>query len=391
MQDFIYQSPTKIIFGKGARERVGCETAAFGKKALLHYGGGHLKKTGIYQKIADSLTAAGVTFAELPGAAPNPRLPLVHEGIRLCREEGVDFILAAGGGSVIDSAKAIAMGVPYGGDVWDFFEEKAEPACALPVGVVLTIAAAGSEASKGCVITNEATAQKLPVNYDGLRPKFAVMNPELTYTLPPYQTACGVADIMAHVMERYFTREPHVDLSDRLCEGVLKTVIETAPAALKRPDDYDARAEIMWAGTVAHNDLLGMGRIEDWASHRIEHELSAINDVAHGAGLAVIFPAWMKYVYKQNLPRFVQYAVRVWNAEQDYEDPEKTALAGIARTKAYFASLGLPVSLDEIGIGEAHYGRIAQNCKRNPDGNVGFFLPLKPEDIVRILEIAQHA
>lgn len=389
MQNFKFHSPTKIIFGKDAIGCVGSETAVYGKKVLLHYGSGHIKKTGLYQKITDGLKKAGIAFVELPGVVPNPRLPLVHEGIALCRREGVDFILAVGGGSVIDSAKTIAMGVPYGGDVWDFFEEKAEPKAALPLGAVLTIAAAGSEASRGCVISNEQTGQKLPVNFDGLRPKFAALNPELTFTLPPYQTACGAADIIAHVLERYFTNAAHVDLSDRLCEGTLKAVIENTPAALCKPDDYDARAEIMWAGTVAHNDLVGMGRIEDWASHRIEHELSAINDIAHGAGLAVIFPAWMRYVYQHNLPRFVQYAVRVWNVEQNFEDPEKTALEGIARTKAYFSSLGLPTSLGEIGLNETHYSRIAQNCKQNPDGGVGSFVTLTPDDIVEILKIAQ--
>jgi hypothetical protein len=389
MRDFTYQNATKIIFGKEALSRVGEQTACFGKKVLLHYGEGHIKKTGLYEKITDALKKSGVEWVELGGVMPNPRLSLVYEGIELCRREGVGFLLAVGGGSVIDSAKTIALGVPYGGDVWDFFMETAAPASALPLGVVLTIAAAGSEASKGCVITKEQTSQKLFVNFEGLRPRFAAMNPELTFTLPAYQTACGAADIMAHVLERYFTNEPDVELSDRLCEAALKTVITNTHVALERPGDYAARAEIMWAGTLAHNDLIGMGRVEDWASHRIEHELSAICDVAHGAGLAIVFPAWMQYVYKRNLPRFVQYAVRVWNVEQAFGDPEATALMGIARTKAFFASIGLPTSLSEIGIGEEKFGRIAKNCKRNPDGGVGSFVRLEEGDIVDILKITK--
>lgn len=389
MRDFAYHNTTKIIFGKDALSHVGHETAKCGKKVLLHYGSGHIKKTGLYQKITDALRSAGIDWVELGGVKPNPRLSLVYEGIKLCRAEGVDFILAVGGGSAIDSAKAIAMGVPYEGDVWDFFEEKAAPTAALPLGVVLTIAAAGSEASTGTVITNEQIGSKLPCGALILRPQFAAMNPELTYTLPAYQTACGAADIMAHVFERYFTNERNVDLSDRLCEAALKTMIVNTPIALLHPEDYNARAEIMWSGTIAHNDILGMGREEDWASHNIEHELSAINDVAHGAGLAIIFPAWMKYVYKQDLARFVQYAVRVWNVEQRFCDPEAVALEGIARTKAFFASLGLPTSLSEIGIGEEHFDHIAKSCKRGGDGTAGSFVKLKTEDIRGILEIAK--
>jgi len=389
MQDFTFQNTTKIVFGKKALECVGEETTACGKRVLLHYGSGHIKKTGLYDKIVASLKKAGISWVELGGVKPNPRLSLVQEGIELCRREGVDFLLAVGGGSVIDSAKTIALGAVYAGDVWDFFEEKAEPERALPVGVVLTIAAAGSESSKGCVISNEATGQKLFVNHEGLRPRFAVMDPALTSTLPPYQTACGAADIMAHVMERYFTQEPDVDFSDRLCEATLKSVVQNTPVALKKPDDYAARAEIMWAGTVAHNDLLGMGRIEDWASHNIEHELSAISDVAHGAGLAIVFPAWMKYVYKHNVARFVQFAVRVWNVEQRFDDPEATALEGIARTEAFFKSIGLPTRLGEIGIGADKFKGIGVSCKRNPDGAVGSFVKLSTKDIVNLLKLAE--
>ncbi|NLT98978.1 MAG: iron-containing alcohol dehydrogenase, partial [Christensenellaceae bacterium] len=328
-------------------------------------------------------------YVELPGVKTNPRLSLVREGIRLCREHGLNFILAVGGGSVIDSAKAIALGTVDDGDVWDFFEGLREATAALPVGVVLTIPATGSESSTGSVITNEETADKRAYDSELLRPKFALMNPELTYSLPPYQTACGASDIMAHIMERYFTRVKYVDLTDRLCEATLKTVIRNTPVVLETPEDYDARAEIMWAGSVAHNGLLGTGRIGDWASHMIEHELSAINDVAHGAGLAIIFPAWMRYVYKQDVSRFAQFAVRVWNIEMDFFDPEKTALAGIEAIKTFYKSIGLPTSLSEIGITPAHYERIATNCRRREGDTVGAFVPLRTDDIINILKLAQ--
>ena len=342
MINFDFLSPTKIIFGRGTESRVGEETAKYGKKVLFLYGGGSIKKTGLYDKVVQSLRESGVEFIELYGVQPNPRLSLVKEGIKICREKGIEFILAVGGGSVIDTAKAIGVGVPYDGDVWDFYVGKAVPVKSLPVGVVLTIAAAGSEASKSSVITNEDGWYKRGLNVEVIRPKFAIMNPELTFTLPPYQTACGTADIMAHIMERYFTNTPNVELTDRLCEGALKTVINNTLIALEEPDNYDARAEIMWAGTLAHNDLLSTGRIGDWTSHQIEHELSGIYDIAHGAGLAIVFPAWMKYVYKHNISRFAQFATRVWNVDYCFECPEKTALEGINRLQEYFRRIGLP-------------------------------------------------
>ncbi|MGI5849700.1 MAG: iron-containing alcohol dehydrogenase, partial [Christensenellales bacterium] len=329
MRDFRFLSPTQIIFGKNTQSAAGVETKKYGSKVLLHYGGGHIKKSGLYQQIIDSLNEAEVEYIELGGVQPNPRLGLVKQGVALCREKGVDFVLAVGGGSVIDSAKAIALGVLYDGDVWDFYSGKARPKETLPVGVVLTIPAAGSEASDSSVITNDGYKRGLTTNVQ--RARFAIMNPELSFTLPPYQTACGISDIMAHVMERYFTNVPNVELTDRLCEATLKTVINNAYIVMEQPDNYDARAEIMWAGTLAHNNLLSTGRIGDFASHQIEHELSAINDVAHGAGLSVIFPAWMKYVYKHDIARFTQFAVRVWNVEQSFSDPEKTVLEGIER------------------------------------------------------------
>ncbi len=342
MQNFVFQNATKIIFGKGVESETGKETALHSRNVLLHYGGGSIRKSGLYDRVCKSLKDAGVRFTELAGVQPNPRLGLVHEGIRICREKGIDFILAVGGGSVIDSAKAIAIGLPYSGDVWDFYARKATVTKSMPVGVVLTIPAAGSESSNGSVITREDGLYKRDAGGECMRPKFAVMNPELTFSLPPYQTACGGADIMAHVMERYFTRVPAVDFTDRLSEATLATIIRNVPIVLSRPDDYDARAEIMWAGTIAHNDLLGTGRIGDWGSHQIEHELSALYDVAHGAGLAVVFPAWMRHVYRNDVQRFAQFAVRVWGVGYDFEDPERTALEGIRRWKASSARSAFP-------------------------------------------------
>jgi len=353
---------------------------------LLHYGGGSVKKSGLLGRIAASLRAAGIEHVELGGVQPNPRLALVREGIRLCREKGIGFILAVGGGSVIDSAKAIAIGVPHPGDVWDFYLKKTPVKESLPVGVVLTIAAAGSEASNGSVITNEQGWYKKDAGGEAMRPKFAILNPELSFTLPPYQTACGGADIMAHVLERYFTREPAVDFTDRLCEATLQTIIEHLPLALAQPEHYDARAQIMWAGTVAHNDLLGTGRTGDWASQMIEHELSAIYDVAHGAGLAVIFPAWMRYVYRTDVPRFARFAVRVWGVQPRFDSPERTALEGIARTKAFFHESGLPTSLQELGAEEARIEEMAG--KATESGPLGSFQKLSTADVAAIYRLA---
>ncbi|NMB46565.1 MAG: iron-containing alcohol dehydrogenase [Firmicutes bacterium] len=389
MENFTFHSPTKIIFGKDTEQQVGTEAKRHATKVLLHYGGGSIKRSGLYQRVVESLHTADVDFVELGGVQPNPRLSLVRQGIQLCRDEGVDFILAVGGGSVIDSGKAIALGVPYDGDVWDFFEGKAEPATSLPVGVILTIPAAGSESSDSCVITNEDGWLKRGYSSQENRPVFAIMNPVLTFTLPPYQTASGAADIMAHVMERYFTNTPHVDYTDRLCEATLKTIIKHVPMVLLEPENYDARAEIMWASTLAHNNLLSTGRIGDWASHQIEHELSGIYDVAHGAGLAVVFPAWMKYVYRHNIDRFVQFAVRVWNVEQNFFEPEKTVLEGIRRMEEFFQSIGLPVTLEGLGIPDDRLEEMAAKCRKSPDGTVGNFVKLTSEDVLNILKLAK--
>ncbi|GAE29952.1 iron-containing alcohol dehydrogenase [Halalkalibacter hemicellulosilyticus] len=386
MQNFEFQNGTAIIFGKNQEQVVGKQTAAFGKKVLLHYGGGSIKKSGLYDRVVSSLKAEGIEVFELGGVKPNPRVDLVREGVSICKKEGIEFILAVGGGSVIDSAKAIAAGAYYDGDVWDYFIGKAEVDLCVPIGVVLTIPAAGSETSGGTVVTNEDGLYKRSTGHQNMRPQFAILNPELTYTLPAYQTACGLTDMMAHILERYFTNEQHVDLTDRLCEGTLRSIIANAHTVIDDPTNYDARAEIMWAGTIAHNDLLGTGRIGDWASHEIEHEISGIYDIAHGAGLAIIFPAWMKYVYKHNVNRFAQYANRVWDVEIDLNDLEKTALAGIKKTEDFFHSIGMPIRLTEVDIDRTHFDEMAKKATdRCPLGN---FVKLEANDVHKIYELA---
>lgn len=387
MDNFVFTNETKIIFGRGTEEQVGVETAAWGKKVLLHYGGGHIVRTGLKAKVEKSLQEAGVEYIELGGAQPNPRVSLVREGIELIRKHGIEFILAVGGGSAIDSAKAMALGALYDGDVWDFYIGKAEPKKAMPVGVVLTIPAAGSEASPSSVITNEDGWLKRSVDNVILRPRFAIMNPELTYTLPPYQTACGVADMMAHIMERYFTNTREVDLTDQLCEGALRSIIKYGPRALEEPENYEVRANIMWAGTIAHNDLLGTGRVGDWASHTIEHEISGIYDLAHGAGLAIVFPAWMKYVYKHDVQRFVQFAARVWGVDPDYHNPERTALEGIRRLEEFFKRMGLPVRLSDADIPGDRIAEMAAKCTNNDAHTVGNFVKLTQEDVLNIYKL----
>jgi len=384
MENFVFQNKTKIIFGRDTENRVGEETAAYAKKVLLHYGGGSIKKSGLYDRVAASLKKAGVEFVDLGGAQPNPRLSLVKEGIDICREHDIKFILAVGGGSAIDSAKAMAVGVPYGGDVWDFYTGKAVPEAAIDVATVLTIPAAGSEASPSSVITNAAGDLKRGLTNELIRPVFSILNPELTFTLPAYQTACGAADIMAHIMERYFTTTPSADFTDRLCEATMRAVINNAPVCVSDPKNYDARAEVMWAGCVAHNDILGTGRNQDWASHQIEHEISGIYDVAHGAGLAVVFPAWMKYVHMRgNIKRFVQFASRVWGVDIDFRDREKNALAGIAALEKFFVSIGLPIRLKDMNIKADRLEEMANKC-----GAAGGFVRLDKNDVLEILKLA---
>lgn len=387
MRNFRYYNPTEIIFGRGTHAAVGKYVKQYAKKVLLHYGGGSVKKNGILDTVIASLDAEGIAYTELGGVQPNPRLSLVYEGVRICKEQDIRFILAVGGGSVIDSAKAIALGACYEGDVWDFYTHKATPSAALAVGVVLTIPAAGSESSDGSVITNEETQQKYSAGSDLLYPRFAILNPELCYTLPTSQLAAGGADMMAHVMERYFSREPRTDLSDRLCEGTLRSLMLTLPMALEHPQDYDTWADIMWAGTVAHNGMIGKGRQEEWTCHGIEHELSAQYDIAHGAGLAIIFPAWMKYVYKAALPRFVQFAQRVMDVDMAQDAPEAIALEGIRRLEVFFQRIGAPVRLSQVGIDGSRFELMARNfCG---DGTRGSLMPLAAQDVVKIFRLAE--
>lgn len=384
MLNFTFQCPTEIIFGKDTQQLVGEKTRQYGKKALLVYGGGSIKRTGLYDQVTRSLKEAGVEFLELGGVQPNPRLALVQEGIDLCRKEKIGFLLAVGGGSAIDTAKAIAIGVNYSGDVWDLFMGAKSGHEALPLGVVLTIPAAGSETSYSIVITKEEGLVKKGLSDNRIRPRFAILNPELTYTLPFYQTACGISDMLAHVMERFFTQTDHTDVSDRICEGTMRSILNIAPQLKERPNDYDLRAEIMWAGTLAHNGVLGMGREEDWGSHGIEHELSAIYDIAHGAGLSIIFPAWMKYVYRENMGRFLQFAVRVMDVDWSFGEPEAIVLEGIRRLEAFYQNLELPIRLSQAGIDGSRFGEMAKKCAPR-----GHFKVMDEADIQKIYQLAQ--
>ncbi len=389
MDDFIFQNPTKIIFGRGTEAQVGREAQAFSGKALIVFGGGSVKRTGLFDRVTASLLESGVSYLELGGVAPNPRLSLVREGIALCRKDRIGLILAIGGGSAIDSAKAIALGVPYSGDVWDFFMGKAEPKSALPVGTILTIPAAGSEASTASVITNEEGMLKRGFNSPLIYPSFSILNPELAFTLPKAQVANGVADIMSHLLERYFTNSRPVEFTDRLIEATLRTVIDAAPRVLDKGDDYDSWAELMWAGTVAHNNLLNTGRVGDWGSHDLEHELSAAYDVAHGAGLAVVFPAWMKYVYKHDVARFAQIAARVWGVDSLFFDLDRAALAGISRLESYWSSIGLATRLSGLGIGTERIAEMADKCSSGGTRTVGNFVKIGKAEAQTIYSMAQ--
>jgi len=388
MDNFVFQNPTKILFGRGMENEVGAEVARHSRRILLHFGGGSIKASGLYDRVAASLRQAKVEWIELGGVKPNPRLSLVHEGVRLCQRYNLDFVLAVGGGSSIDSSKAIAMGAANDGEVWDYFVGKRELTRTLPVGTVLTIPAAGSESSTSAVITNEDGGIKRGFNSELIYPKISVLNPELAFTLPPFQLACGAADILSHLMERYFTNTRNVAFVDRLLEAAMKTVIAEAPKALQRPTDYDAWAELMWAGAIAHNNLLNTGRVSDWGSHDIEHELSGAYDVAHGAGLAVVFPAWMKHVLNHDVDRFVQWTVRVWNVELDAFDREATARAGIARLEAFFHSLRLGTTLASLEIGTERIEEMARKCTGDNTRAIGNFVRLDTNQVIKILRLA---
>ena len=386
MDNFDFYSPTYFAFGDGQETRAGELVRRFGgSRVLLVTGSGSVHRNGAFDAIAASLDKAGIPYVELSGVQPNPRSGKVYEGIELCRRENLDFLLAIGGGSAIDTAKAIGVGVPYQGDFWDFFCLKAQPTVTLPVASVLTIAAAGSEGSNSCVITKDEGMLKWAINLDLIRPKFAILNPKYTCTLPAYQTASGAVDMMSHICERYFTNTTDVSLTDRLCEALLRTIIEAAPRAIADPDDYAARADLMWAGMLAHNNSCGVGRVQDWASHQIEHELSSFYDCAHGAGLAVVTPAWMEYVYRNDISRFAQFAVRVFGCEMNFANPEATALEGIRRLREFFRSLGMPVTFAEIGAKAEDIPDMVAHRAQKPNGfPFGNFVKIQPDDMAEI-------
>ena len=387
MDNFTFYSPTYFVFGKDEENNVGNYVKRFGgTKVLIHYGGGSVVRSGLLDRIKASLEKEQISYEELGGVQPNPRSGLVYQGIQLCREKNIDFVLAVGGGSTIDSSKAIAAGTVYDGDFWDFYQGKPVEK-ALPIGTVLTIAAAGSEGSPDSVITKEEGMFKRGATGEGLRPTFSILNPALTQTLPPFQTAAGITDIMAHLFERYFTTTKDVEVTDRVIEGLLMTMIHEAPRVIANPDDYQARANIMWAGMMAHNNCCGVGRVQDWASHDIEHELSAVYDCAHGAGLAVVFPAWMTYNMKHDVMRFAQLASRVWGCSMDFANPENTAKAGIQALKNFLKSIGMPGNFAELGAKEEDIELMTDKLLkgRKTEGN---YVKLNRDDVIAIYRSA---
>jgi Uncharacterized oxidoreductases, Fe-dependent alcohol dehydrogenase family len=389
MNNFVFYSPTEFVFGKNTESEVGALARKYGaNKVLILYGGGSVVRSGLLDRVQKALEEVGIDYCCMDGIQPNPIDSKVYEGIDICRERQIDMLIPVGGGSVIDTAKAIAVGTLYDGDFWDFYIGKAIAKTALKVAVVLTIPAAGSEGSGNTVITKVETLQKLSLRTPSvLRPVFSIMNPELTYTLPAYQTACGVADMMAHIMERYFTNTQEVEVSDRLCEGTLTAIINEAPKALVNPMDYGARANLMWSGMIAHNGTCGVGCEEDWASHFLEHEISAIYDVAHGAGLSVIFPAWMTWMVGHNVDKIAQYAIRVWNVSP-HSDKKTIALEGISRLKSFFVSLGLPVNFKQLGIDTPDIDRMVNGLHHNKGELVGNFVKLTRSDSKDIYQLA---
>ncbi|MBQ1592657.1 MAG: iron-containing alcohol dehydrogenase [Treponema sp.] len=389
MENFTFYSPTFFVFGKESENQAGEYVKKFGgSKVLIHFGGKSAKASGLLDRVEASLKAAGLPFVELGGVKPNPRSGLVYEGIELCRKEKVDFVLAVGGGSVIDSAKAIAAGVLYDGDFWDFYSGKMIEK-ALPVGTVLTIAAAGSEGSPDSVITKEEGMFKRGTGSNAIRPKFSILNPALTQTLPPHQTAAGITDIMAHLYERYLTNTKEVEVTDRLIEALLLTMKHEGPRVIADPNNYEARANIMWAGMMAHNNSCGVGRSQDWNSHNIEHELSALYDCAHGAGLAVTMPAVFKYVMKHDVMRFAKVATRVWGCQMDFDHPEVTALEGINAFQNFLVSLGMPKNFAELGAKEEDIPKLVQVLCRGDGrtGSISGFVTLNEDDCAKIYKM----
>lgn len=393
IKDFNFYAPTRVVFGKSAEQQIGqLVTANKGRKVLIHYGGGSAERSGLLNIVRNQLEASGISYVELGGVIPNPLLSKVQEGIRLCRQENVDFILAVGGGSVIDSAKAIGYGVPYEGDVWDFWAGKACPKSCLPLGVVLTIPAAGSEMSSSCVITKDDGQIKRGINSDLCRCRFAVMNPERTYTLPPYQTAAGATDIMMHTMERYFSKYEDMTLTDAISEALLRTVRDSALVVMEHPEDYRHRAQIMWAGSLAHNDLTECGTEKDFATHRLEHELSALFGVTHGAGLAALWPSWARYVKDKHLNRFVQFAVNVMGIENDFSHPDETAEKGIRAIEDFYHKIGMPTNIHELLGREITIDEIEEmvnKCSRGGTITLGAMEVLDTNDMRNIYMMAR--
>ncbi len=389
MENFHFYSPTYFSFGKKAEQGVGKLVKKFGgNKLLLHYGGSSAQKSGLLDIVRKSLEEENISFIELGGVKPNPKSGLVYTGIEICKKEGVDFILAVGGGSVIDSAKAIALGSLYEGDFWDFYSGKAPVERALPIGTILTISAAGSEGSPDSVITHENGNYKWATSGDVLRPKFSILNPEYTCNLPDYQSACGIVDIFVHLTERYFTNTENVEITDRLLEGVLKTMLSQGKLCLENPKDYNVRANIMWAGMVAHNNVCGVGRIQDWASHGIEHELSALYDCAHGAGLAVIFPAWLAYVGKINPKKVVQFAKRVFGLVGEDKEIIKEA---VKQVKDFFSSIGMPINFEELGAKKEDIPYMVSRLIDNDRARLGNYVRLDASDITEIFNLASNS
>ena len=392
MFDFSYFTPTKVLFGKNTEDKVAELIKEFGgKKVLIHYGGGSVIRSGLMQKVTDCLDKAGISYVKLGGAVPNPHLSLVYEGIELCKKEGVDFLLAVGGGSAIDSAKAIGYGVMNDGDVWDLYDYKKQAKACLPVGVILTLAATGSEMSDSSVITKEDGSVKRGYSSDFCRPRFAIMNPELTMTLPDYQTACGCTDIMMHTMERYFTNGGNMELTDSIAEALLRTVKENAKILAKDPKNYDARAEIMWAGSLSHNGLTGCGNDGgDWMTHKLEHELGGLYDVAHGAGLAAVWGSWARYVFKNCLPRFKRYAINVMGVPASGTD-EEIAVKGIEATEAFFREIKMPTNLRELGVKatDEDLKLMAHKCAVGVNGAKGSAKLLREEDMLEIYKMSR--
>ena len=392
IKDFNFYSPTQVVFGKSAEEQLAALVKRYGgTRVLVHYGGGSARRSGLLDKVFGLLSDAGIGYVELGGVVPNPLLSLVKDGIALCRKEKIDFILAVGGGSVIDSAKAIAYGVPYDGDPWDFWDGKAVPQSSLPVGTILTIPAAGSEMSDSCVVTRDEDQNKRGFNNDLCRCKFAIMNPERTYTLPPYQTAAGATDIMMHTMERYFSRYDGMTLTDSIAEALLRTVKDSVFEVLKNPADYRHRAQIMWAGSLSHNNLTECGLEKDFATHRLEHELSALFGVTHGAGLAAMWGSWARFVMPKHVSRFVQYAINVMGVTNDLTDPEGTALRGIEATERFFHAIGMPTSIHELlghKVTDDEIALMVRKCSRGGTITLGSIEKIGPKEMETIYRMA---